>query len=175
MSDIKLYYFSHFGRGEICRLVLAASGVQWEDIRFTAEQWRTKYKKGLAGTTKLETARVEEIVQLEQEFFNNYLVKVLFEKDHARKVELLDKLKKEDIPRYFNHFEKLLEDNGTGYFVGHQLTLADIAVYDAVVNHVQTVLHVHDADHEQYPEVLALCDKVEANPNIQKYLEQQRD
>nr|KAG5698904.1 hypothetical protein BaRGS_006798 [Batillaria attramentaria] len=130
---------------------------------------------GLAGTTKLETARVEEIVQLEQEFFNNCLVKVFFEKDHARKVELLDKLKKEDIPRYFNHFEKLLEDNGTGYFVGHQLTLADIAVYDAVVNHVQTVLHVHDADHEQYPEVLALCDKVEANPNIQKYLEQQRD
>ena len=47
MAGFKLYYFNFWGRGEICRLLLAASCRDWEDIRFTKEEWHNtdKYKQ----------------------------------------------------------------------------------------------------------------------------------
>ena len=46
MAGFKLYYFNFWGLGETCRLLLAASGRDWEDIRFTREEWHNtdKYK-----------------------------------------------------------------------------------------------------------------------------------
>lgn len=41
MSDggLKLYYFNLQARGELTRLIFAAAGKQYEDVRFTFEQW----------------------------------------------------------------------------------------------------------------------------------------
>ncbi|XP_076456450.1 hematopoietic prostaglandin D synthase-like [Babylonia areolata] len=46
MAAIKLYYFNFWGRGELCRLLLAASGCDWEDIRFSKDEWNNtdRYK-----------------------------------------------------------------------------------------------------------------------------------
>lgn len=43
MSGYKFYYFPGRGRGEICRLALAAANLEFEDIRLAGEEW-TKEK-----------------------------------------------------------------------------------------------------------------------------------
>ena len=39
MAKIKLMYFNSMGRAEIPRLILAQAGAEYEDFRFTREQW----------------------------------------------------------------------------------------------------------------------------------------
>ena len=46
MSTYKLYYFDARGRGESIRIILAQAGVKFEDVRFSKEEWISKYKKG---------------------------------------------------------------------------------------------------------------------------------
>ena len=44
MVDYKLYYFNFRGRAEIVRLIFAAAGQKYEDVRFEAEGWLNEYK-----------------------------------------------------------------------------------------------------------------------------------
>lgn len=47
MATVKVYYFDAAGRAEIIRLVLAAAGIEFDDIRFpylVSDDWATKYK-----------------------------------------------------------------------------------------------------------------------------------
>ena len=39
MTGLKLTYFDLKGRAEICRLILAQAGVEYEDNRIEREQW----------------------------------------------------------------------------------------------------------------------------------------
>jgi len=45
-SKLKLVYFDGKGRAEVARLILAAAGKEYEDIRLAEENWNTdtKYK-----------------------------------------------------------------------------------------------------------------------------------
>ncbi|XP_035827573.1 glutathione S-transferase 1-like [Aplysia californica] len=45
MSVPKLYYFDIMGRAEMIRLVLAAAGKPFKDIRFSFEEWPKSYQK----------------------------------------------------------------------------------------------------------------------------------
>ncbi|KAK7102161.1 glutathione S-transferase-like [Littorina saxatilis] len=45
MSGIKLVYFDIRGRGEPSRLVLAAAGQQWDDVRIPRDQWSSSSEK----------------------------------------------------------------------------------------------------------------------------------
>src|SRR5689334_19545745 len=51
MSDnnLKLYYFNLQARGELIRLILAASGRSYEDIRFEMNQWPEYKPKMILG------------------------------------------------------------------------------------------------------------------------------
>ncbi len=39
MSTYKLYYFNARGRGELSRLILAAAGQKYEDVRYEHDEW----------------------------------------------------------------------------------------------------------------------------------------
>ena len=39
MPNYKLTYFNVKGRAEVIRLIFAAAGVEYEDIRLTTEEW----------------------------------------------------------------------------------------------------------------------------------------
>ena len=45
MPKVKLTYFAGRGRGEIARLLLAAGGVEYENVRIPIEDW-AKHKEG---------------------------------------------------------------------------------------------------------------------------------
>ena len=47
MSTYKLYYYDARGRAEAIRMLFAQAGVKYEDIRFTQEEWISKYKAGM--------------------------------------------------------------------------------------------------------------------------------
>jgi hypothetical protein len=44
MAAMKLYYFGIKGRAETPRLAMKLGGKPFEDVRFTGEEWGTKYK-----------------------------------------------------------------------------------------------------------------------------------
>lgn len=46
MSTYKLYYFNAEGRADSIRIQLAQAEVKYEDVRFTTEEWASKYKSG---------------------------------------------------------------------------------------------------------------------------------
>ncbi|XP_031552994.1 uncharacterized protein LOC116290139 [Actinia tenebrosa] len=48
MPNYKLYYFNARGRAEAIRLLFAAAGVQFEDVRFAGEEWAKKKQEGLS-------------------------------------------------------------------------------------------------------------------------------
>nr|KAG5686439.1 hypothetical protein BaRGS_009089 [Batillaria attramentaria] len=200
--SIKLYYLHLTCRAEVCRLLLAASGVEWEDVRFPYADW-PKFKPaapfgkcpymdyngkiygeavaianflarefGFAGKTNLESLRIDEVVHLGQDVFLCYH-NIFYEEDQTKKAQLVERLKTEDVPRFFGYFERLLKESGTGYFVGDKLTMADFAMYVAVVHTVKGECGVSEADRE-FPMIRALCSKVEADPNVRKYMDKHK-
>eukprot|EP00058_Branchiostoma_floridae_P022613 XP_002608103.1 hypothetical protein BRAFLDRAFT_91419 [Branchiostoma floridae] len=61
MPAYKLTYFNGRGSAEIVRLVFAAGGIEYEDVRLERDQW-PDLKPSLAGKTPLEQARVDMIM-----------------------------------------------------------------------------------------------------------------
>lgn len=199
MASIKLFYFTYRGRGEVSRLLLAASGQAWDDVRFSGEEW-PKYKPnapfgqapylehegktycqsvaignflarlyGFYGKTSLDAVVIDQVVQTIQDLWLE-LVKIYYEKDDGKKNELTEKLRTEHLPKYLNFFKKLLKENNSNrFFVGKQLSLADIALYDVIVT-VKEFLKSDDIC-KDYPEIKKVSANVEANPNIKKYLD----
>jgi glutathione S-transferase len=41
---MKLYYFDSPGRAESARIIFVVGGVQFEDVRFSRDQWVSQYK-----------------------------------------------------------------------------------------------------------------------------------
>ncbi|KAL8569077.1 hypothetical protein ACOMHN_020519 [Nucella lapillus] len=118
MADFKLYFFDFWGPGDLARLILGASGREWEDIRFPMEDlpkylhmapfgqvpflWhKGQYygesvaicnflarEFGFAGASSLEMLRNDEVVQLCQGLMQLMTV-IYMEKDATKKVQLI--------------------------------------------------------------------------------------
>ncbi|BFZ09087.1 hypothetical protein BsWGS_12126 [Bradybaena similaris] len=194
-KNIKCFYFDSRGRAELSRLLLAAAGQEYEDIRFTKEQWPAekpnfpfhqlpalevdgkRYGQSIAiakylarefgfyGKSNLEGLEIDQVVHLAADFMNTF-VPWFTEKDEAKKAEMQKKLQEVEIPKFLGHFENLLKKSGTGYFVGNSLTLADFMVYDLIYAFISLKVLSTDG----YPLVQAHSKKVESNENIKAYL-----
>ncbi|KAH6929537.1 hypothetical protein HPB50_002619 [Hyalomma asiaticum] len=77
---------------------------------------------------------------------------------------------REKVPRYLRYFEKLLKDNGTEYFVGNQLTWADLAV---TFSCVQLLQRFHGAL-DSHAHLKAHYERVTALPVVRAFLDQQQ-
>ena len=67
MTEYKLYYFSLRGRAEVIRLVFAAAGQKFEDIRFTRDTWPEYKKKAPFGKSPfLEVTENGETITMAQ-------------------------------------------------------------------------------------------------------------
>jgi glutathione S-transferase len=196
MGKMKLYYFNLRGRAEFARLILAQAGADYEDKRVEREEWPTlkptmpggqmpvlevdgiqlsqsitiarflanKYK--LAGSTPLEQAKADMVVDCGTDFFTA-LAKVMFEKDDAKKKELQEKMKNETVPAYLKHMTEILTKNGGLYMVGKGLTWADIGVsmmIEIMSNEDSTLL-------TKCPPLGDLMKRVHSQPRIKAWME----
>ncbi|XP_013094195.2 glutathione S-transferase 4-like [Biomphalaria glabrata] len=194
-TTIKLLYFDARGRAEVSRLVLAAVGQQFEDIRLPREKWATekantpfgqlpvleidgrRYAQSLAiatylarefglyGTTNEDGLAVDQVIQLSIDLSSS-IARTHRKRDETKKAELVKKTQEVDVPKFLEFFEKLLHQNGSGYFVGATLTLADIIVYDQL----DSLIKRGFVNTEMYPSIQAFIRNVEGNENIKSYL-----
>ncbi|KAK0060363.1 glutathione S-transferase 7 [Biomphalaria pfeifferi] len=63
-------------------------------------------------------------------------------------------------------FESLLKENGTGFFVGNDITLADIILYDIATGFLKATFEAI----YNFPLVKKLVDTVGDNERIKKYV-----
>ncbi|XP_059143179.1 glutathione S-transferase 3-like [Physella acuta] len=194
-KNIKIIYFDARGRAELCRLMLEAAGRKYDDVRHTRESWPTEKPNtpfgqmpvlevdgqrfaqsvamanyiarlcGFYGKTNLDGLKIDQVVQCVQDFLQAG-VKSFYESDETKKAEALKNLQEVEVPKYLNIFEKLLKENGTGYFVGNSLTLADFSVYDLLYSFtIRKILTL-----EAHPLLQALYSKIEGHEMIKEYL-----
>ncbi|CAF1250146.1 unnamed protein product [Didymodactylos carnosus] len=138
MSNYKLYYFAGRGRAEVSRLIFAAAGQQYEDIRYEHSDWpahkqemplgqmpvlefnKTKIPQSLsiarflakqfnlAGKDNLEQAKVDAVVDTIADLMRK-LSPLMFDKDEARKQQAIKTFQEEELPKHLQNLEKLAE------------------------------------------------------------------
>ncbi|XP_071083389.1 glutathione S-transferase 1-like [Haliotis cracherodii] len=88
---------------------------------------------GLAGKTPLERLRADFLTE-QTRSMKEGIYKYFFESDATSKAEGQKKFEEEIRPKYLTSWEQAAKDNtsGGGYLVGKQLTIADLAVMDAL-------------------------------------------
>lgn len=143
MSQYKLTYFNGRGRAEIVRLVFAAAGVEYEDVRIEKEQWpalkpSTPFGQvpvfevdgvklcqsnaiarllarrfNLAGKTDLDQARADMLIDCYEDTVKPILA-FFFEQDETKKAAAQKKFLEEQLPVSLASLEKLLTENNGG-------------------------------------------------------------
>ncbi|XP_067685412.1 uncharacterized protein [Haliotis asinina] len=161
MPTYKLKYFDSKGRAEVCRLLFAMAGQKYEDVRYSQDEWLAEKNNtpfgqlpvlevdgqqyaqsfgiiaylarefGLHGKDNLEQLKVDQVMGIIQDIYT-HMLKHFMEKDKARQAEILKENNTVHYPKFLGFFESILKKNGTGFFVGDRITLADIAVFDTL-------------------------------------------
>merc|ERR1711962_74520 len=195
MPSYKFHYFNGKGRGEMVRMLFVVAGKEFEDVRFEQSEWPSLKEKfpygqvpaseidgkiygqsmaiatylakefGYYGKTNLDGFVIDQVLQLIQDLIQCG-VKFYFEKDEAKKAELSKQFKETDAPRFFGFFENMLKESGAGFFVGNDITLADIAVYDVLTGMMASFM----GPTEQFPMLKALGEKVGANEKLKEHM-----
>jgi len=143
MSTYELIAFNSRGRAETIRLIFAAAGVDYEDVRVESDQWPTmkpstpfgqlpvlkvdeiqlsqtnaiaRYlgrKFNLAGKTELDQARGDMIVDCLVDTVTP-IVAFIMEKDESKKADIMKKYRDEQLPAYLTKIEAILTANHDG-------------------------------------------------------------
>ncbi|XP_077994058.1 hematopoietic prostaglandin D synthase-like isoform X1 [Glandiceps talaboti] len=124
---------------------------------------------GLAGKDNLENARIDMITGAIEDLVKGMLQFHYYEKDEDKKKVLESEYKANKEPVILKGLEKLLKDNngGDGYFVGDDLTWADLDFLAGIEDNISRDTMVLD----NYPKLRALRERVMALPKIAAWLE----
>ncbi|XP_077999275.1 hematopoietic prostaglandin D synthase-like isoform X2 [Glandiceps talaboti] len=169
MPKYQLRYLNVRGRAETTRMILAAAGVEYDDIRFEDDEWLKEKETGrLAGKDNLENAQIDMITDVFEDLLQG-LIKIYYEKDEEKKKVMESEYHTNKVPVLLGGLEKLLKDNngGDGYFVGDGITWADLAFLAQIDYNLKWKATVLD----DYPKLEALRQRVMALPKIAAWLE----
>ncbi|KAI8521856.1 hypothetical protein Bbelb_016100 [Branchiostoma belcheri] len=197
MPSYKLTYFDGRGRAELCRLLLAAGGIEYEDNRLPQEEWpgfqpKTPFgqlpimevdgtmlcqsnsvarflarETGLAGKTSLDQAKVDMIMEGAVPLFQKAGDIMMGEGDEAKKAEKKKDFEENFAPKFFADMEKLAGEKG--YFVSDLLTAADIAFY---ANYEAIKDFMTLPSFEKFPKLKKVVENVKANSKIAKWIQE---
>ena len=147
--------------------VLEEDGKQVAGGVVAARYLAEKPEFGLAGSNAFENAQIASIVDVMEDFVKE-VFKVHFEKDEARKAELMKAFLGNAIPKYLGILNTLLVNN-SGYLWGGKLTWADLYLANVVDFLYRDP--IKDA-FSPYPEITKLRDRVDSQPNMAKWLKE---
>jgi len=124
-------------------------------------------KLNLHGGNDFEQAKVHEITEACADVFNPF-VRSASNKDEAAKKSGLEEFFKTTLPTNAGALEAVLKSNGggDGYFVGHNVTLADIRFYADFA----AILGANATALDATPKLKALHARVAARPHIAAWL-----
>jgi len=197
-AKIKFTYFDGRGRGEVSRLVLAAAGQPFEDVRIAFEDWPALKPKargnvlpvleyngkefgqsqsvarflasefGMMGKNNVEAARINEAVDCMYEIRAKYFT-AAFAKDDAKK-EAVEALAKEFETMMLRVAAIAKEAGSTGFIVGSKVSFADICCRDTW-EHCEALLEkAQVTDSKKYSALLAANETVNKIPTVKAYL-----
>ncbi|GFS24780.1 glutathione S-transferase [Elysia marginata] len=192
-----VYFINQAGRAEATRLLLAAAGKKYEEVNVNLEQWLQMKPTapcgtlpiieidgkrfgqsraiasylarefGMFGKQNLDGLKIDQTAQVAEDFVLEFANKYYFAKDAEQKAKGAETLKKETAPKYLGFFEKYIQEEGTGFIAGSELTLGDIVVFDVCTGFLKPFV---DDCLDNFPLVQALIKTVESNDNIKQYL-----
>lgn len=197
MPTYKLIYFNVRGRAEAIRLVLAASGTKYEDVRIEFEQWpalkptttfgvlpmlEVNGKKlaesnaigrflakehGLSGKNHWEQGQVDSIVQVIYQILEK-VVPAFREKDETKKAALMAEYAEKILPGILDNVEKFLTANGGG---DGWLVGKNMTWADLeLYGSTENPRVQFEEVFKGYPKITALLDRVAKHPKIADYL-----
>uniref|UniRef100_A0A914V701 glutathione transferase n=1 Tax=Plectus sambesii TaxID=2011161 RepID=A0A914V701_9BILA len=192
-----LTYFNLMGRAEPIRLIFAQARVNYKDHRIERSEWPALKEKmpfsqlpvlemdgkvlaqshaiekflarmfGLDGKDDWESAKIDECVMGLEDLLQK-MVPWFRETDEVKKIEIFKKLVSDEINPFLERYQKFLVDNGSGYFVGTDLTYADLSLFNTLHFMNTKLLPGHLKNYSRLNEFV---DKIAALPNIKAWLE----
>jgi glutathione S-transferase len=197
MSTYKLYYFNSRGRAETARLIFAAAGQEFEDIRYEHSEWPSHKNEmplgqmpvleydgiklpqsiaiarflakqfHLAGKNNLEQAEVDAVVDTINDLVAKY-GPIRWEKDETKKAELLKTFLADELPKHLHNLEVLGKLYGGG---GAFFVGKNLTWADLVFHGVGDHILQGDANaFNNYPWLKQNRAEVEKQPKIAEYL-----
>ncbi|KAH7732339.1 GST-11 protein [Aphelenchoides avenae] len=193
----KLTYFDLMGRAEPIRLIFAAAGVEYEDVRISFEQWpalkqTTPYGQlpvlefqgkplaqshaiekflgrmfGLLGGDDWEAAKIDEITMALEDVFQG-MQPWFKEQDDAKKADIFKEIAQNTIQPFFQRLEKMLESSKSGYLVGDKLSVADLCVFHFVWYFDFKILP--GQLHHKFPILEGFIKKIKNEPKIKEWM-----
>ncbi|CAF3096371.1 unnamed protein product [Rotaria sp. Silwood2] len=197
MSTYKLYYFNGRGRAEVSRLIFAAAGQKYEDIRYERDQWPshksemplgqipvlefdgTKLPQSLsiarflakqfqlAGRDNFEQAKVDAVVDTINDLATKF-VPIRWESDEIKKQELIKKFIAEELPKHLQNLEVLGKLYGNGGPFFVGNHLTWVDLFFYEVGYIMLQLDAKALDN--HPWLKNNRVEVEKQPNIAEYL-----
>ncbi|GAB1598752.1 S-crystallin 3 [Argonauta hians] len=208
MPSYTLHYFNHRGRAEICRMLFAAAGVQYNDRRIESSEWdsmrnkmpcsmmpmleldnRTQIPQSMAmarylarefgfhGRSNIEMARVDYISDCFYDILDDYMrmfqdsnCRMRFQKSSGSSGSTEQRNRyRETCRRILPFMERTLEmrNGGNQFFMGDQLTMADMMCYCALEN----PLMEDSSMLSSYPKLQSLRNRVMSHPKLNNYLQ----
>jgi len=122
---------------------------------------------GLFGANDLEGAKIDMITEGIRDAVTAFFT-AIFLKDANEKKTKIETYFKDEFPRWAQQLTAILKENGDGkgYFVGNDVTYADINFYVAF----EVVQSTNAAAFTAFPELSALIARVAARPNIAHWI-----
>ncbi|XP_062612166.1 glutathione S-transferase 1-like [Saccostrea cucullata] len=199
MPTYKLMYFEIKARAEIIRLTLTAAGQEFEDKRFTREEW-LKVKPtipqnqlpclqvddriipqsgailryigrafGLYGENNDESTQIDVILGANDDFLK-YVITAWYEKDETKQAELKKDLEENKLPQFFNLMEGILmENNGGDAFFVGNKMSIADLLLFDTTDQVGDFVKLPPIP----PKLGTLIEKVKNNPRIKEYISKQ--
>nr|XP_020849586.1 glutathione S-transferase-like [Phascolarctos cinereus] len=157
----RLYYFDGRGRMEAVRWLLAAAGVEFEEVLFeTAEDLQNLSKGGKLMYKQVPMVEIDGMKMAQTRAILRYI---------AAKYSLYGKDLKEQVlySNHFLHVYNALKDHGKNYLVGNQLSWADIHL-------LELILMVEECKSDAlsaFPKLQEFKTRVSKLPRIQKFFQ----
>ncbi|CRH03949.1 glutathione S-transferase, putative [Plasmodium relictum] len=200
-ENIVLYYFDARGKAELIRLIFAYLGIEYIDKRFGENgdafvEFKNFKKEKEIPFNQVPILEINNLILAQSQAIVRYLSKkykisgdnelhefyadMIFcgVQDIHYKFNNTNLFKQnettflnEELPKWSGYFEKLLKKNNTNYFVGNNLTYADLAVFN-----------LYDDIESKYPNSLKNFPLLKTHnefisniPNIKNYINNRKE